>query len=171
MAPSGKIRAQFVTNSSTETIYLDKFTANCTENQIYDRFANWTFSPVNFSQDLSCVSVSSCSFSMEEDPLNVTDGAQVKFSPLTDYLGNPMAAYDDVEYGGKIFAYCEEPGYIFDPQNITVFGEFVVRIVAECVPDQVEENLPGWLWAPAHPVTDEVVLPHMPWGTSIPPCG
>ena len=160
-----------MTNLTTETLYLDKFTATCTQKQIYDRFSNWTFNPVNLSHSLSCVSVASCPFGLEADPLNVEEGAGVRFGPLKDYLGNPSEAYDDVEFGGKILAYCQEPGYVFDPENVTVSGNFVVRIVAECVPNQVDDNLPAWLWAPVDPETDEEELPHMPLGTVIPGCG
>ena len=173
MAPSGKIKTQFVTNSSTEAIYLDKFSANCTENQIKDRFANWTFTPVNFTDDLSCISIASCPFSMGIYPINISDDAvgQVLFGPYADYLGDPMMSYEPVEFGGKIYAYCKEPGYVFDPENVTVSGELVVRIIAECVPDQVDEILPAWLWGPVDPLTGEVELPYLPLGTLIPGCG
>ena len=172
MAPSGIIEARVVTNSSEEEVmYLDKFTANCTEKEIINRFSNWTFDPVDLSDSLTCVSIASCPFSLSDDPLPVIEGGGGGFRPFKDYLGSQSEAYEPVEFGGKILAYCKEPGYVFDPANLTVGGELVVRVVGECVPEQVEDNLPAWLWAPVDPKTDKEELPHKARGAVIPGCG
>ena len=171
VASSGKLKAETEVNGTMEAVYLDKFSATCSENQIYDRFANWTFAPVNFSSSFSCISIASCPFSLGKDPLQVLDKGSISFAPHEDYVGHPSSSYDDVEYGGKILAYCKEPGFIFDPENVTVDGNVVTRIVAECVPDQIDDILPDWRWAPIDPVTNKEVLPHLPLGRPLPKCG
>ena len=80
-----------MTNLTTETEYLNRFTGTCTGREIYYRFSNWTFN----SHSFSFVSVASCPFGLEADPLTVEKVGGVRFGPLKDYLGNPSEAYDE----------------------------------------------------------------------------
>ena len=169
---SGEIGYGITSDSSP--VYFETIAATCTENQIDDKISYWTYSPLSsFDEFNSCISTSRCNFSMSENPIEVTEGSdEVGFSPYKNALGEVSDAFEPVEVGGKIIAFCANQGHIFDPEKVTAKDNmFVSKIVAECVSNVVNIHFPGWLWLPQDPRTEEEILPHFPHGTRLPKCG